>query len=81
LKHSPGKSALRQAFEAVKSIQEPNEAATAIRSAFHAASATSPDIEPARTQLGKDVAAADAALNQALAAARHTLLTASVPAG
>jgi hypothetical protein len=64
----------RQAFEAGKST--PGEGFDAIRREFEEASTSRPDVAAAREQLAKDVAAADAALNDMLAAARRELFTA-----
>jgi hypothetical protein len=66
----------KAAFDAVKSDPEPGEAFEAIRREFDEARRGVPDIEPARQQLGEDVAEADAALNRALAEARGKLLAA-----
>ena len=67
------------AFDGVKSEFEPGEGYKAINREFYRARTSTPDTEGARQQLAKDVAAADVALNRALAAAKQKLLIAAPP--
>jgi hypothetical protein len=68
-------AAAKAALDEVKG-QEQGDGYDPIKREFDEATSTSPDLEPAREQLGRDVEAADQALNQALAAAREKLATA-----
>jgi len=68
-------AAAKAKFDAIKSHAELADEAAVIRRELDAV--RGPDIEPARQQLAKDVEAADAALNEALTAARRKLFMAT----
>jgi hypothetical protein len=71
--------AAKAQFDALKSLPDPSEEFGAIKQEYEAASSTAPDLEGPRKRLGKDVQAADEALNEAINAARQKLLTPSNP--
>lgn len=66
----------KASFDVLKSEPEPEDGFEAVRREFDEARRSTPDTEPARQKLADDIAAADTALNEALAEARAKLLAA-----